>query len=73
MKNKLVNLNKRFETVTLQLEKLEIKRDELILLDKDTSSLEDKIYNLEDIQYQIQCKIEDLENLCDGTGIKLCS
>ena len=59
---KLQKLNQRFEIVTLQLEKLEIKKDKYISLDKDTSYIEDKIYNLEDKQYEIQLKIEALEN-----------
>lgn len=67
---KLQKLEQRFETVTLQLEKLEIKRDELSLLDKDSSSIEYKINLLEDKQYDIQCKIEDIENYVTHWDLK---
>jgi hypothetical protein len=55
-------LNNQFESVTLQLENTEIKRDKLIDEDKDTFFLDEKIYKLEDKQYQIQLKIEKLES-----------
>lgn len=61
MSIKLKKLHDRFETVTLQLENLEIKRDVLIKNDKNTCFIDDKIYDLEDKQYQIQLKIEELE------------
>ena len=61
MIDRLKKLHDKFETVTLQLEKLELKRDELIKLDKCTFKVDDKIYDLEDKQYEIQLEIEQLE------------
>ncbi len=55
------NLHKEFESVTLEIERLEIKKESLIEHDKDTSHLEDRIYTLEDRQYEIQLEIEELE------------
>jgi hypothetical protein len=57
---KIIKLHDQFETVTLQLEELEIKRDELIGLDKDTTKIDEKIYKYEDKQYQIQLELESL-------------
>lgn len=69
MKRKIQNLENRFETVTLQLEKLEISKELFIELEVTTSknhdnkinSIQNKIYDLEDKQYSIQCQIEDLK------------
>ncbi len=55
------NLHQEFENVTLEIEKLEIKKESLIEHDKDTSYIEDRIYVLEDRQYEIQLEIEELE------------
>ena len=55
------NLHNEFESVTLKIERLEIKKEHLIEHDKDTSDVEDRIYILEDRQYEIQLEIEELE------------
>ncbi len=55
------NLHNEFESVTLEIEQLEIKKEYLIEHDKDTFCVEDRIYIFEDRQYQIQLEIEDLE------------
>ncbi len=55
------NLHNEFESVTLEIEKLEIKKESLIEDDKDVSYIEDRIYILEDRQYEIQLEIEELE------------
>ena len=54
-------LDDAFESVTLEIERLEIKKEHLIKHDKDTSDVEDRIYVLEDRQYEIQLEIEELE------------
>ena len=54
-------LHVEFESVTLEIERLEIKKEHLIEYDKDTSDVEDRIYVLEDRQYEIQLEIEELE------------
>jgi len=69
MKTKIQKLEQKFETVTLQLEKLEISKELFIELeiteqtnyDRKINSIQNKIYDLEDKQYFIQNKIEDLE------------
>ena len=55
------NLHNEFESVTLEIERLEIHKESLIEQDKDTSNVEDRIYILEDRQYEIQLEIEELE------------
>ena len=55
------NLHNEFESVTLEIERLEIQKESLIEHDMDTSYLEDRIYILEDRQYQIQLEIEEVE------------
>lgn len=69
MKTKIQKLEVKFETVTLQLEKLEISKELFIDLeikeqknyDNKINSIQNRIYDLEDKQYFIQCQIEDLE------------
>jgi hypothetical protein len=66
---KIQKLEERFETVTLQLEKLEISKEMYIELEVNTSknydnkinSIQNKIYDLEDKQFYFQSQIEDLE------------
>ena len=55
------NLHNEFESVTFEIERLEIQKESLIEQDKDTSCVEDRIYILEDRQYEIQLEIEELE------------
>jgi len=64
IKQKLQRLEERFETVTLQLERLEIKRENLIEKDKSTYNVDNSIFIKECKQYEIQEKIEELE-LCN--------
>lgn len=47
MIERLQKLEVKFESVTLQLEKYEIKRDKYIKLNKSTFSLDNKIEELE--------------------------
>lgn len=61
MIERLQKLEVKFESVTLQLEKYQIKRDKYIKLNKSTFSLDNKIEDLECKQYEIQNKIEELE------------
>jgi hypothetical protein len=71
MKNKIQKLEGKFESVTLQFEKLEVSRDFFIELEISTSknydckinSIQNKIYDLECKQYGLQKKIEEFQ-LC---------
>ena len=59
--NKLNKLHNEFEAVTLDIERHEIVLESLINKGFSTVNLERKIENLEDKQFNIQCKIEYLE------------
>jgi ribosome-associated toxin RatA of RatAB toxin-antitoxin module len=59
--NKLNKLHNEFEAVTLDIERHEIVLESLIDKGFSTINLEGKIENLEDKQFNIQCKIEYLE------------
>jgi len=64
--NKLNKLHNEFEAVTLDIERHEIVLESLIDKGFSTINLEGKIENLEDKQFNIQCKIEYLEYLKGG-------
>ena len=60
--NKLQKLHDRFEVVAREIESTEDKINECIDKDRDTSQWDHKLEKLQDKEYEIQCKIEELEN-----------
>lgn len=59
--NKLHKLHEQFEAVTLEIERHEIVMESLIDKSFSTINLERKIEKLEDKQFKIQSKIEEIE------------
>ena len=58
--NKLHKLHEQFEAVTLEIERHEIVMESLIDKSFSTINLERKIEKLEDKQFKVQSKIEEI-------------
>lgn len=54
----VTDLEHLFEAICFKLEQLEDKKNDYIDNDKDTDSIEDDIYELESLQYDVQTEIE---------------
>ena len=58
----LQKLHDQFESLALQIEKVEKQQHVCYEFNLATTSVDRKLEKLEDKQYEIQCKIEELES-----------